>query len=344
MTSPLLLLAALALDPDSSTGEDTLAPTTEQTEAPALDPEASDEDLVEDAADSVDEPVLVEQVQAPKRLLPSELGSITPTLGSLVKVVLHLENAGSQITAMQLATVRMDTPAVEQHLLAAGEPVYFTVLGDPERVTDFRVSVLDPAGKEIAVGEDFSGVDFGSTEEGEPLPVPVMRRVKVTPEVSGYHSLQVDLEDGADDWGVGFYSSVLSYGSSKPVSIVNTVLTVMLSAVMIEVEGIQIQAAGWTTVSESDRVEIAIPVDTTFSECVAIGTADTERTKKMDVDVLEPGGGIVGRGSMGKRDAMTDFVVFSPKLAGSWRFGLTATKMQRGAMDSHAAMLVGCIQ
>ena len=216
------------------------------------------------------------------------------------------------------------------------------MLGDPERISDFEVVLMDPNGKQVATGELLSSIDFGSNDDGEAMPVPVVHRLTYEAASNGYHEVQVRMKQGSDDWGVGYYSSVLSYASASPIGISETLLTMLFAVTLAETEGLKVQAANWTTVSEDSRVEIAIPVDTSFDECLAFGMASESRVKTLDIDVAEPGGQTIARDTKGKKDAVGG-VDFAPNIAGDWRFGLTATKMQRGVSDSHAAVLMGCM-
>ncbi len=319
-------------------------------EAPATDAPTVEEAAVEEAAveEAAVEEVAVEEVVAapaawtPTRVKNAELESSMPIFGALTTVVFDLQERGNQITDMSVGVLHHDTPASNKHFFGEGSEVSFTVLGDPERISDFEVVLMDPNGKQVATGELLSSIDFGSNDDGEAMPVPVVHRLTYEAATNGYHEVQVRMKQGSDDWGVGYYSSVLSYASASPIGISETLLTMLFAVTLAETEGLKVQAANWTTVSEDSRVEIAIPVDTSFDECLAFGMASESRVKTLDIDVAEPGGQTIARDTKGKKDAVGG-VDFAPNIAGDWRFGLTATKMQRGVSDSHAAVLMGCM-
>ena len=326
----LLLLAALDEAPAAA---DTVA-----SEVPA-----AAESLEEaPAAEAVKEAVAAPAAWKPTRVKNAELESSMPTFGALTTVVFDLQEKGNQITDMSVGVLHHDTPSSSKHYFGKGSEIALTILGDPERVTDFEVVLMDPSGKQVATGELLSDIDFGSDDDGQAMPVPLVHRIRYQAASDGYHQVQVRMKQGSEDWGVGYYSSVLSYPSASPIGISETLLTMLFAVTLAETEGLKVQAANWTTVSEDSRVEIAIPVDTSFDECLAFGMASDSRVKTLDIDVAEPGGRTVARGTKGKKDAVGG-VDFSPSIAGDWRFGLTATKMQRGVSDSHAAVLMGCL-
>lgn len=335
--SLLLLLAALDEAP--------------ATDTPAVDQAAVEEAATDEAAEApaeqapAEEAVLIEHVEqawTPTKVKNAELESSMPTFAALTTVVFDLQDKGNQITDMSVGVVHHDKAATNKHFFGEGNTVSFTVLGDPDRIEDMEVVLLDPSGEAVATAEAITSIDFGESDEGEPMPVPVVHRLNYKAVSSGYHEVQVRMKKGAEDWGVAYYSSVLSYASQSPIGISETLLTMLFAVTLAETEGLKVQAANWTTISEDNRAEIAIPVDTSFEECLAFGMASDSRVKTLDIDVAEPGGTLVAMDTKKKKDAVGG-VDFSPTIAGDWRFGLTATKMQRGVSDSHAAVLMGCL-
>lgn len=270
-----------------------------------------------------------------------DLGSSLQMLEATTTVMLGMEEQGVQLTDVKLATVTEDRDGAHSVLLAQGSTPSIRLLMDPERVSAASVLVRAPSGKVVASGQRTSEVDFGENyQNGEPKPQ-VFDLSFEAPE-TGYYRLEVDLVEGTEDWGVAYFTSVIgTQSSSGVVSLAETILDLLLVTAFAEAEGLNVQGVAWTTLEPELRTRVDFPLEPRLGECTAFSTVSGSRAKKMDLDVEEPGGAAISYGSKRSKDVVAA-ATFSPYLAGDWGFGLTATKMQRGYSDTHAAVMVAC--
>lgn len=271
----------------------------------------------------------------------SDLGSVLQMMEATTTVAFGMEENQVQLTDVKLSTVTEERDGAHVVLLAQDSSPRIRVLLDPERVGSAVVRVRAPSGRVVAEGERFSDVDFGENyEDGQAEPLVYDLNFEA-PE-TGYYSVEVDLEQGAEDWGVAYYTSIVGMESSSGVvSLAETVLNLLLVTAFAESEGLNVQGAAWTTLEPEMRTRVEFPMEARLGECTAFSTVSDSRAKKMDLDVEEPGGAPIAYGSKRSKDVVAA-ATFSPYLAGDWGFGLVATKMQRGYSDTHAAVMVAC--
>ena len=270
-----------------------------------------------------------------------DLGSSLQMLEATTTLMFAMEEQSVQLTDVKLATVTEDRDGAHSVLLARDSTPRIRLLMDPERVSSASVLVRSPSGKVVATGVRNSEVDFGENyQNGEPRPQ-VFDLSFEAPE-TGYYSVEVDLDQGTEDWGVAYYTSIVGVDSpTGVVSLAETVLNLLLVTAFAESEGLNVQGVAWTILEPELRTRLAFPLEPKLGECTAFSTVSESRAKKMDLDVEEPGGAPIAQDSKRSKDVVAA-ATFTPYLAGDWGFGMTTTKMQRGYSDTHAAVMVAC--
>jgi hypothetical protein len=272
----------------------------------------------------------------------NDLGSSLQMLEATATVMFALEAENVQLGDVKLSTVTEDRDGVHTVLFSQDSSPRVRLLLDPERANSASVRVLSPSGRVMAIGERTSEVDFGENyQNGETRPQ-VYDLSFDAPE-TGYYRIEVDLDQGTEDWGVAYYTSIVGVETEGGVvSLGETVLNLLLVTAFAESEGLNVQGAAWTVLEPELRTRLDFPLEPRLGDCTAFSTVSDSRAKKMDLDVEEPGGAAIAAGSKRGKDVVAA-TSFTPYLAGDWGFGLTATKMQRGYNDTHAAVMVACM-
>ena len=255
-----------------------------------------------------------------------EINSLLPILTIQSELLQIIESEQWVVTDMSVGMVFDGTQGHSVPVeLMRGDTVMFVGLGDEVRISDLDLYVFDARGTMLA-------------EEGETDATPVL---EFTAPADGVYDVRVAIAEPRDDWNGGFFTltTALPYGSPPP-TVFDTFDMIPAAVELMEAEGLQVVHGELEVISKKQPKSVPIEVKG-WSGCMAVAMATPSRTKKLNISLRDPQGYLIDVDTKNKEFA---FVEFMPGEGGVFVFEMEAAKMRRGFGDTHAAVVVGCVE
>jgi len=258
--------------------------------------------------------------------MAQQINSLVPILEDQAVVIELLESENFLITDMSVGMVFDGTEGHSVPVeLASGETVVFVGVGDALRIADLDIYVFDSAGVMLA-------------NEGESDAQPVL---EFTAPSTGVYDVRVAIAEPIEDWNGGFFAltTAIPVGYT-PITVKETFELFMLAVETMESNDMQVIHGEFEVVSKKQPKPVPIYV-ADWSECMAVAVADPNRNRKLDLSVHDPHSAMLDRD---KRNGQLAMVFFLPGSGGLFEFRMNARKMRRGYTDTHAMVVVGCLE
>jgi hypothetical protein len=255
-----------------------------------------------------------------------QVNSLLPILEVQYGLVELLEDRQFLITDMSVGMVFDGTQGHSVPVsLTRGETVLFVGVGDDERIADLDLYVFDSAGVMLA-------------DEGEADAQPIL---EFTAPVDGVYDVRVAVAETKEEWNGGFFTLTTAVPVGvTPISVMDTFAMLPLAVELMEAQGLQVIHGELEVLAKKDVKSVPIDV-ADWSYCMAVAVASENRTKKLDMAVYDPYGDLIWSDKKNKQFA---FVEFAPGDGGTFDFRMNARKMRRGYTDTHAVVVVGCME
>ncbi|MCP4809206.1 MAG: hypothetical protein GY884_28045 [Proteobacteria bacterium] len=250
--------------------------------------------------------------------------SLQPTLLQLESLLVELERQQIQLTELAIGPLRQDTVGASFPIpLAAGEDLRIIGLGDPERMLDMNLYVLDWHGEVVA-----------ADVETDNMPM-----VEFVAPADGIYDIRLILVEPQEGHDFGFYTLAVGYPLSiPPVSSGESFADTIAATLAMEDQGIQPVTVQWRTISEGSTAFVQHHVGD-WDVCTVFAGGTPSRTRRLDLYVGDP---FDQPRAHSRKDRQRAFAMFEPVPSGEWMFGLHARSLQRGYEDTHGVLAVGC--
>lgn len=254
-----------------------------------------------------------------------QVNSLQPLLQVQGEVIDLLEGKNFLITDMTVGMVFDGTDGHKVPIeLRKGETVLFVAVGDDQRIADLDLYVFD--GRNMLAWED----------EADSEPV-----LEFTAPADGVYEVRAAVAEARDGWNGGFFALTTAIPITQtPITVKDTFELFQVAVETMEANDLQV-IHGEFEVLEKKRAK-AVPIYVAdWSTCMAVAVADPNRNKKLDLAVLDPYGSQL---ASDKKNGQLGLVNFMPGPGGDFGFIMNARKMRRGYKDTHAMVVVGCLE
>ena len=254
-----------------------------------------------------------------------QVNSLLPILQMQGEVIDLLEEKNFLITDMTVGMVFDGTDGHRVPIqLVRGETVLFVGVGDDLRIADLDLYVFD--GANMLAWED----------EADSEPV-----LEFTAPADGVYEVRAAVAESRDGWNGGFFALTTAVPIDQtPITVKDTFALFQVAVETMEANNLQV-IHGEFEVLEKKRPK-AVPIAVAdWSTCMAVAVADPNRNKKLDLSVHDPYGSMLAED---RKNGQLGLVNFMPGPGGNFEFRMTARKMRRGYTDTHAMVVVGCLE
>ena len=251
--------------------------------------------------------------------------TLQPVLGQLEDLLSELDRQQVQLTELSIGPLRVDPVGASLRLpLAQGEDLRIIGLGDPVRMANMDLYVLDGAGNVLAADTELDNM-------------PMLEFVAPQDGIYDLRVVAVELAPGHD---MGFYTLAVGYALDiPPVSATESFADTVAATLAMEEQGLQPVTVQWRTLAGGNTAFIQHHVGE-WDLCTVFAEGTPSRTRRLDLYVGDP---FDQPRTYSRRDRHLAFASFEPVPSGEWIFALHARRLKWGYADTHGVLAVGCL-